>query len=132
MNPVRSLAPCIVNRSFPENLWIYFVGPIAGVILAVLVYKLVKALEYETAQDQDQGQELILPMARNVHQRKLSSVIPVASIITGPPSVLHSPAKPPEVRVQQPSKTHTKSISFNDVPAPEKVEKAVLPECYAD
>ena len=66
MNPIRSLAPCIVNRSFPEYLWIYFVGPIAGVILAVLVYKLVKALEYETAQDQDQGQDLILPTARNV------------------------------------------------------------------
>ncbi|KAE9364590.1 aquaporin-like protein, partial [Stipitochalara longipes BDJ] len=48
MNPVRSLAPCIVNLDFPEYLWIYFVGPISGVILAVLVFKLVVALEYET------------------------------------------------------------------------------------
>jgi aquaporin related protein len=47
MNPIRSLAPC----DFPEYLWIYFVGPIAGVILTVLVYKLVTALEYETAQN---------------------------------------------------------------------------------
>ena len=132
MNPIRSLAPCIVNRSFPEYLWIYFVGPIAGVILAVLVYKLVKALEYETAQDQDQEPELILPMARNVHARKPSSVIPVSSVNTGPPSVEQSPAETPELRVQQPSKTHNKSISFIDVPAPEKEEKAVLPECYTD
>jgi aquaporin related protein len=131
MNPIRSLAPCIVNRSFPDNLWIYFVGPIAGVILAVLVYKLVKALEYETAQDQDQGPDLILPISMNVDARKPSSVIPVASVNSGPRSVEHSPAKTPELRVQQPSKTHTKSIGFIDVPAPDK-EKAVLPECYAD
>lgn len=132
MNPIRSLAPCIVNRSFPENLWIYFVGPIAGVILAVLVYKLVKALEYETAQDQDQGPELILPTARNVVGRKPSSVIPMASLNSAPPSVEHSPAKTPKLRVQQPSKPHTKSIGFIDVPAPGTEEKAVLPECYAD
>jgi aquaporin related protein len=132
MNPIRSLAPCIVNRSFPDYLWIYFVGPIAGVILAVLVYKLVKALEYETAQDQDQRPELILPMARNVDERKPSSVIPMASLNSGPPSVEHSPAKTPELRVQQPSRSQTKSISFVDVPAPEKEQKAVLPECYAD
>ena len=132
MNPIRSLAPCIVNRSFPEYLWIYFVGPIAGVILAVLVYKLVKALEYETAQDQDQGQDLILPTARNVDARKPSSVIPMASVKSGTPSVENSPTKTPELRVKIPTKTHTKSISFIDVPAPEKEQKAVLPECYAD
>jgi aquaporin related protein len=130
MNPIRSLAPCIVNRSFPEYLWIYFVGPIAGVILAVLVYKLVKALEYETAQDQDQDQELILPTARNVNGRKPSSVIPMASVKSGTPSVEHSPTKTNELRVK--TKTHTKSISFIDVPGPEKEQKAVLPECYAD
>ncbi|PVH77953.1 aquaporin-like protein, partial [Cadophora sp. DSE1049] len=48
LNPVRSLAPCIVNNSFTSYHWIYWVGPITGVILAVIIYKLVKALEYES------------------------------------------------------------------------------------
>ena len=29
--------------------WIYWVGPIAGSLLAVLLYKLIKSLEYESA-----------------------------------------------------------------------------------
>ena len=131
MNPIRSLAPCIVNRSFPEYLWIYFVGPIAGVILAVLVYKLVVALEYETAQDQDPSPRLILPLAKD-DKRKPSSIIPMASVHSGPPSVREkSPAKTPE-QVQEPTKKHSKSISFSHAPPPGKEEKAVLPECYAD
>ncbi|KAM3074812.1 Aquaporin-5 [Clarireedia jacksonii] len=50
MNPARSLGPAIINRDFPGYHWIYWVGPISGAILAALIYKLIKALEYETAQ----------------------------------------------------------------------------------
>ncbi|KAH8654143.1 aquaporin-like protein, partial [Tricladium varicosporioides] len=53
VNPARSLAPCIVNRSFTSYHWIYWVGPIAGTCLAVILYKLVKALEYETAHGEE-------------------------------------------------------------------------------
>jgi aquaporin related protein len=123
MNPARSLAPCIVNGSWPSYLWIYFVGPIAGVILAVLVYKLVKALEYETAQDQDPTLKLILPMAKD-NERKPSSIIPMTSVHE------ESSAKTPELQVQAPAKTATRSVSH--APPPEKEGKAVLPECYAD
>jgi aquaporin related protein len=58
LNPARSLAPAIVTRSFPTYHWIYWVGPTAGTVIAVLLYKLIKALEYETAQDDE---EEILP-----------------------------------------------------------------------
>ncbi|TQS36101.1 hypothetical protein Golomagni_03457 [Golovinomyces magnicellulatus] len=51
LNPARSLAPCVVNKAFDSYHWIYWVGPICGVFLAVLFYNLVKALEYETAQE---------------------------------------------------------------------------------
>ncbi|PQE07064.1 hypothetical protein CJF30_00009453 [Rutstroemia sp. NJR-2017a BBW] len=50
MNPARSLGPAVINRDFTSYHWIYWVGPICGAILAVLIYKLIKALEYETAQ----------------------------------------------------------------------------------
>lgn len=50
MNPARSLGPAVINRDFPSYHWIYWVGPISGAILATLIYKLIKALEYETAQ----------------------------------------------------------------------------------
>lgn len=74
LNPVRSLAPCIVNRSFTPYHWIYWVGPITGTILAVLIYKLVKALEYETAQGEEKVDEY-----RPVQHRRQSS-LPVPSV----------------------------------------------------
>jgi aquaporin related protein len=123
MNPVRSLAPCIVNDSWPSYLWIYFVGPIAGVILAVLIYKLVKALEYETAQDEDPTPNGILPITKDV-ERKPSSVIAMTSVHED------SLPKTPDLQDQAPNKTATRSISH--APPPEKEGKAALPECLAD
>ena len=34
---------------FHSTQWIYWVGPIAGSLLAVLLFKLIKSLEYESA-----------------------------------------------------------------------------------
>ncbi|KAF4624285.1 hypothetical protein G7Y89_g13889 [Cudoniella acicularis] len=76
LNPARSLAPCIVNRSFTSYHWIYWVGPIAGTVLAVLLYKLVKALEYEAVNGEHHD-----PALPRIN-RKASSVIPLASIHT--------------------------------------------------
>jgi aquaporin NIP len=39
MNPVRSLAPAIVSGKI-QHLWIYFAGPISGMALAVLLWRL--------------------------------------------------------------------------------------------
>ncbi|KAG9245947.1 aquaporin-like protein [Calycina marina] len=52
VNPPRALAPAIVTRTFVAYHWIYYVGPIAGGLLAVILYKLIKALEYETVQQE--------------------------------------------------------------------------------
>lgn len=49
LNPARSFGPCVVLRSFPGEHWIYWVGPALGSCLAVGFYRLVKTLEYETA-----------------------------------------------------------------------------------
>lgn len=49
MNPARSFGPAVAIRQFHTTQWIYWVGPLAGSIFAVLLYKLVKSLEYESA-----------------------------------------------------------------------------------
>lgn len=49
LNPARSFAPAVAIAEFHSTQWIYWVGPFAGSVLAVLLYRLIKALEYETA-----------------------------------------------------------------------------------
>lgn len=49
LNPARSLGPCVVTRTFDTEHWIYWVGPGAGSLAAVLFYKFIKMLEYEVA-----------------------------------------------------------------------------------
>lgn len=41
MNPIRSISPAMVS-GHPEQLWIYLAGPIAGAMLAVLVWNILK------------------------------------------------------------------------------------------
>lgn len=56
LNPARSLGPAVITRSFASDHWIYWVGPLAGANLAVLLYSLMKALEYEyVTPDPDDG-----------------------------------------------------------------------------
>jgi hypothetical protein len=49
LNPARSFGPCVVLRQFPGYHWIYWIGPFLGSLLAVLFYRLIKILEFETA-----------------------------------------------------------------------------------
>jgi aquaporin related protein len=127
LNPARSLAPCIVNRSFTSYHWIYWVGPIAGTVLAVLLFKLVKALEYETVNGEEHRGSLVV----HVDGSRPPAVAPLTSV---------SPAPPRKPSIKE---TATIQISRQSVAAePEKPhkeekkdkkeEKSVLPECYAD
>lgn len=49
LNPARSFGPCVALGSFPNYHWIYWVGPCLGSLIAVGLYRFLKALEYETA-----------------------------------------------------------------------------------
>lgn len=56
LNPARSFGPAVVNHTFNDYHWIYWLGPILGAIVAAGFYKFIKILEYETAnpgQDND-------------------------------------------------------------------------------
>ncbi|KAI5851731.1 aquaporin-1, partial [Morchella snyderi] len=54
INPARAFGPAVVVGRFPGYHWIYWVGPGLGAMLASSFYKLIKILEYESANpDQD-------------------------------------------------------------------------------
>ncbi|KAI1006885.1 hypothetical protein K3495_g1334 [Podosphaera aphanis] len=55
-NPARSFGPALVQLDFASYHWIYWLGPIAGALVASAIYKAFKFLQYETAvagQDHD-------------------------------------------------------------------------------
>ena len=129
MNPARSLAPCIVNHSFTKYHWIYWAGPIAGVILAVLIYKLVKALEYETCngEEHEQGKQLLPKANKN---RKPLPVASLASVHSGSASIrIPNPScqkNPPPAAAPTPQNLQLTSS------AAKQNKTSELPECYAD
>jgi aquaporin related protein len=49
LNPARSFGPAVATKKFPPEHWIYWVGPLMGTLAAVGFYKVVKVLNYETA-----------------------------------------------------------------------------------
>jgi hypothetical protein len=49
LNPARSFGPAVVDHSFPGYHWLYWVAPPVGAGLAAALYKLIKSLEYESA-----------------------------------------------------------------------------------
>lgn len=56
LNPARSFGPDVVLGRFERYHWIYWAGPFLGTLLAVLFYRAIKILEYETANPgQDQS-----------------------------------------------------------------------------
>ncbi|WPH00645.1 aquaporin-like protein [Acrodontium crateriforme] len=48
LNPARSFAPAVAIAKFSSDQWVYWVGPLAGSVLAVGLYDMIKILEFET------------------------------------------------------------------------------------
>ena len=73
LNPARSFGPAVAIHRFRSTQWIYWVGPIAGSLFAVLIFKLVKSLEYESANpDPELGPAApSIPTAKSVEVEKL-------------------------------------------------------------
>ena len=49
LNPARSFGPCVANKAFPNEHWIYWLGPLLGALVASGFYWFIKSCEYETA-----------------------------------------------------------------------------------
>lgn len=56
INPARSFGPAVI-AGFVRIHWIFWVGPFLGSLLAYAVYKILRLLEFETANPgQDSGE----------------------------------------------------------------------------
>ena len=69
LNPARSFGPAVVARQWPHYHWIYWLGPLMGSLLAVAFYRIVKVLEYETAQPDDDATNAAKAEARHLDSR---------------------------------------------------------------
>ncbi|KAK0508647.1 hypothetical protein JMJ35_008923 [Cladonia borealis] len=79
LNPARSFGPDVINAQFEDYHWIYWVGPLLGSLLAAGFYKLIKMLEYETAnpgQDFDENETKIFDPERDVDRPMVNFVAP--------------------------------------------------------
>ena len=77
LNPARSFGPAVAIREFKTTQWIYWVGPLAGAIFAVLLYKLIKSLEYETANPDPEAGDLQMPAGPTAPPPPAAKVAPV-------------------------------------------------------
>lgn len=140
------LGPCIVNNSFPSFHWIYWVGPITGVILAVIIYKLVKALEYETAQEKDDNYGKPQPRTefrgKVRAERQSTSILPMTEDLRSATMMAASEAQGVVVTITPPASQAIGEKKLQSENGDEKLEKPeakkgddeeqVLPDCYAD
>jgi aquaporin related protein len=91
LNPARSFGPALVNRNFNSYHWIYWLGPMLGAVIAAGFYKFIKALEYETAnpdQDADSRREPLVTHEKSPHRDSHSTATGFAG--RGPQPERHS------------------------------------------
>ncbi|KAL6718266.1 Aquaporin-1 [Lecanora helva] len=83
LNPARSFGPNVINHEFEDYHWIYWLGPLLGSLLASAFYKLIKALEYETAnpgQDFDENETKLFDPERDVSGRPIVNLVASGSV----------------------------------------------------
>ena len=131
MNPARSLAPAIVTREFPTEHWIYWVGPTAGAILAALFFKLIKVLEYETAQDEEESEDIPTTNIPRISRQPPSpaAIAPLSSVKAGNDGTV-APASTPvpqTLSVQRPAPPTRELYTYDKAS-----EASGLPTCTGD
>lgn len=83
MNPARSFGPAVVVKSFTSYHWIYWVGPFSGSILAVMMFKLIKALEYNSFNGESTEVEKTMsnPAKASVSNEEASTGVGMGNIV---------------------------------------------------
>ena len=92
----------------------------AGSCLAVLLYKLIKALEYETAQDDDKDAEFLLPKSTR-NEPNMPSTVALSEVCT-------AASQPPAPSQHLEPPTFAKAPFVHD----KESEKSGLPSCTGD
>ena len=83
-------------HDFNSYHWIYWAGPLAGSLLAAAIYKLIKSLEYETANINPELESRIAPTPGAVNNGDLSR-LSTAIGSNGSPGIPSSPRTDTEI-----------------------------------
>ncbi|KAF4304589.1 Major intrinsic protein [Botryosphaeria dothidea] len=132
LNPARSFGPDVVLHTFDSYHWIYWIGPFLGSLLAVVLFRLIKTLEYETAnpgQDFDEheaavfqptedaatAEEVRRPTGQEISTDQLGTpMVPTATNYSNSPSAYNSsPGHSHEPRHHSPGGTPRSSTKQN-------------------
>lgn len=65
INPARSLGPNVVMASFPGYTWVYYVGPLIGVLIAVAMYAMLRFLRSIVYKQDSEEQRNAKPVSRD-------------------------------------------------------------------
>jgi Major intrinsic protein len=85
LNPIRSFGPNVALANFPHSSWIYWVGPLLGSLLAVGFFKIVKLLEYENVNPDQDGDDFDdITEVVEARQRKHTEIKVASSVVQTP------------------------------------------------
>lgn len=82
-NPARSLGPAIMGGGSMKSLWIYFVGPLIGAIVAAILYSIMKASAWSPALDEC-GEARMTPCCDPILEKCVPRVDKCGNPIVGP------------------------------------------------
>ncbi len=80
-NPARSFGPLVVPGNFAPYCWIYWLGPLLGAILAVTFHKLLKSIQYQTANSGQEDDRLDAYRINSKRRRSNESTSSLANLI---------------------------------------------------
>lgn len=79
LNPARSLGPAVFTGQFETDYWVYWAGPLAGSAVAAGLYKLIKSLEYESANPDLEDLVPMVPRASGETVRTSTTATPTTT-----------------------------------------------------
>ncbi|OAG10354.1 aquaporin-like protein, partial [Paraphaeosphaeria sporulosa] len=126
LNPARSFGPDVVLGTFDGYHWIYWIGPFLGAVIAVLFYRLIKLLEYETANPgaDDDGREIryddqYAEEEAGTSRRAGKALVRATTDGTNESDFLHPfhPLNKPVSELQKPVLTESSAIPLSNLPS---------------
>ncbi|GAA5855489.1 hypothetical protein JCM8547_007857 [Rhodosporidiobolus lusitaniae] len=83
LNPARSFGPAVVLKEFSGYHWIYWLGPALGATIAAGLYRLLRALEFESVMPKDPEDGCNHPVIQLAPSSATGSTADIQGISTG-------------------------------------------------